>query len=345
MKKKVFALFLAAAMALGVTACGASSEPKTQSEQDAVNDAAQLEDFTLVLDWYPNAIHGFLYDAIEKGYFAEEGLNLVIQFPANTNDGISLPAAKKADAGMYYLQDAILTAVEEDVPVVSIGAIVQEPLNVVISLEESNIKEPKDLAGKKIGYGGTVLAEAQMNAILENAGLTTDDCEFIDVGFDLMSALTTGQVDATTGNMVNHEVPQMEEQGFAVNYFYPTEHGVPSMYEMVFLANKDAVAQNPEKYQKFLRACQKGFADMKQNPDEVLQILLDNQNEANFPLSENVERKSMEILLPVMETENGKFLQQEASVWQQNADWLYEKGILSEKTDVSDMVVNVLETE
>lgn len=109
MKKKVFALFLAAAMALGVTACGASSEPKTQSEQDAVNDAAQLEDFTLVLDWYPNAIHGFLYDAIEKGYFAEEGLNLVIQFPSNTNDGISLPAAKKADAGMYYLQDAILT--------------------------------------------------------------------------------------------------------------------------------------------------------------------------------------------------------------------------------------------
>ena len=224
----------------------------------------------------------------------------MIQFPSNTNDGISLPAAKKADAGMYYLQDAILTAVEEDVPVVSIGAIVQEPLNVVISLEESNIKEPKDLVGKKIGYGGTVLAEAQMNAILENAGLTTDDCEFIDVGFDLMSALTTGQVDATTGNMVNHEVPQMEEQGFAVNYFfssYPTEYGVPSMYEMVFLANKDAVAQNSEKYQKFLRACQKGFADMKQNPDQVLQILLDNQNEANFPLSENVERKSMEILL------------------------------------------------
>jgi len=53
----------------------------------------------------------------------------------------------------------------------------------------------------------------------------------------------------------------------------------------------------------------------------------------------------MEILLPAMETENGKFLQQEVSVWQQNADWLYEKGILSEKTDVSDMVVNVLETE
>ncbi len=339
MKKKIFALFLTAAMALGMTACG-SNETKQQE-----NDAAQLEDFTLVLDWYPNAIHGFLYDAIEKGYFAEEGLNLVIQFPSNPNDGISLPAAKKADAGMYYLQDAILTATEENVPVVSIGAIVQEPLNVVIALEESGIKEPKDLVGKKIGYGGTVLAEAQLNAILEEAGLTTDDCEFIDVGFDLMSALTTGQVDATTGNMVNHEAPQMEEQGFAVNYFYPTQYGVPSMYEMIFLANKDAVAQNPEKYQKFLRACQKGFADMKQNPDEVLQILFDNQNEANFPLSENVERKSMEMLLPVMETENGKFLHQEVSVWQENADWLYEKGVLSEKTDVSDMVVNVLETE
>lgn len=344
MKKKVFALFLAAAMAFGVTACG-NNNVTDDTPKEETSKAADLEDFTVVLDWYPNAVHGFLYDAMEKGYFAEEGLNLVVQFPANTNDGISLPAAKKVDAGVYYLQDAILTRAEENVPIVSVGALSQEALNVVISLKDSNIKEPKDLAGKKIGYAGTVLSEAHIEAMLEDAGLSTDDCEFIDVGFDLMSALTTGQVDATIGNMVNHEVPQMEEQGFAVNYFYPTQYGVPQMYEMVFLANKDAVAENTEKYQKFLRACQKGFADMKQNPDEVLQILLDNQNEANFPLSENVERKSMEMLLPVMETEEGNFLHQEASVWQNNADWLYERGILTEKTDVSDMVVNVLEAE
>ena len=341
MKKKLFAMLMAAAVVFGMTACGGGESADTTAE--TTGEETQLEDFTVVLDWYPNAVHAFLYDAMEKGYFAEEGLNLVVQFPANTNDGISLPAARKADAGVYYMQDVILTSVEEDIPIVSFGAITQKSMNVVISLKDSGITEAKDLAGKKIGYAGTVLSEAQIQAMLADAGLSADDCECIDVGFDLMSALTTGQVDATIGNMVNHEVPQMEELGFEVNYFYPTDFGVPQGYELVFLANKDAINENPEKYQGFLRACQKGFEDMKNNPDEVLQILLDNQNEANFPLSENVERQSMEILLPDMETESAPFLHQEASVWQENADWMYEVGVLTKEADVSGLVVNLLD--
>ena len=335
MKKKLMALGMAAVLAFGAAGCGGGNDAKT--------DDTALEDFNIVLDWYPNAIHSFLYVAQEKGYFAEEGLNLVINFPANTNDGISMPAAGKADVGIYYLQDAIQTAVEEDVPIVSVGAVTQSSLNVVISLAESGIKGAEDLAGKKIGYSGTALSEAQIASMLKNVGLTADDCEFVDVGFDLLTATTTGQVDATTGNMVNHEVPQLEEEGFDINYFYPTDYGVPQSYELVFLAGQDEVDNNPEKIQKFLRACRKGFDFMKENPEEALQILLDHQNEENFPLSKTVETKSMEMLLPVMETEDAKFLSQDVSVWQKNADWMYENGILKEKADVSFLVKNLLD--
>lgn len=336
MKKRIFAFLMTAVMAIGVAGCGNSNETATATE-----DSPHLEDFSIVLDWYPNAIHTFLYTAIEKGYYAEEGLNLKINFPANPNDGISLPAAGKADLGMYYLQDAILTATEEDVPVVSVGAVTQSSLNVVISLKDSGIEGAKDLKGKKIGYAGTVLSEEIIKSMLENVGLSANDCEFIDVGFDLLTALTTGQVDATIGNMVNHEVPQLEENGFEINYFYPTDFGVPQHYELVFLAGKDAVENNPEKIQKFLRASQKAFEDMKVSPDESLQVLLDNQNEENFPLSKTVEEQSLDILLPVMETADAPFLHQEVSVWQRNADWLFERGILSQQTDVSSLVVNL----
>lgn len=339
MKKRLFAFLMTAVMALGVSGCGGNDGPA----QDTAEDGTKLEDFSVVLDWYPNAIHSFLYTGIEKGYFAEEGLNLMIHFPSNPNDGISLPAAGKADLGIYYLQDAILTATEEEVPIVSVGALTQSSLNVVIALKDSGIDGADDLKGKKIGYSGTVLSEAQIKSMLENVGLSADDCQFIDVGFDLMTALTTGQVDATIGNMVNHEVPQLEENGFEINYFYPTDFGVPQQYELVLLAGKDAVENHPEKIQKFLRACKKSFADMKGNPEESLQILLDNQNEENFPLSKNVEEKSMATLLPVMETSDEPFLHQEVSVWQENADWLYERGILSEKTDVSPLVVNLVD--
>ena len=332
MKKKLFALFMASMMAVGVAGCG-GSEP-------AADDG--LEDFSIVLDWYPNAIHSFLYVAQEKGYFAEEGLNLVVNFPANTNDGISLPAAGKADLGMYYLQDAILTAVEEEVPIVSVGAVSQKSLDVVISLKESGIETAADLAGKKIGYAGTALSEAKVECMLEKAGLSAEDCELIDVGFDLLTAITTGQVDATIGNMVNHEVPQLEEQGIEISYFSPTDFGVPEYYELVFLAGKDAVENNPEKLQKFLRAAQKGFDFMQENPAEALQILLDHQNAENFPLSPTVEQASMDVLLPVMETADVPFMSQDTAIWQQNADWLYEMGLLSEQADVSFMVVDLL---
>ena len=331
--KKLFALFMTAVMAVGIVGCG-GSEPAAENNG--------LEDFSIVLDWYPNAIHSFLYVADEKGYFAEEGLNLVVNFPANTNDGISLPAAGKADLGMYYLQDAILTAVEEDVPIVSVGAVAQKSLDVVISLKENGIETAADLAGKKIGYAGTALSEAKVECMLEKAGLSAEDCELIDVGFDLLTAITTGQVDATIGNMVNHEVPQLEEQGIAINYFSPTDFGVPEYYELVFLAGQDAVENNPEKIQKFLRAAKKGFDFTKENPEEALQILLDNQNAENFPLSPTVEQASMDVLLPVMETADAPFMSQDTAIWQQNADWLYERGILSEQADVSFMVVDLL---
>ena len=55
------------------------------------------------------------------------------------------------------------------------------------------------------------------------------------------------------------------------------------------------------------------------------------------------QHQDMESLLPDMETESAPFLHQEASVWQENADWMYEVGILTKEADVSGLVVNLLD--
>ena len=119
--KKLSAILLTAAMALSMAACGNSSaststteaasnasESTAETQADtASSEAAEstasngdLEDFSIVLDWYPNAVHSFIYTAIEKGYYAEEGLNVHVQFPANTNDAITMTAAGQADASL-----------------------------------------------------------------------------------------------------------------------------------------------------------------------------------------------------------------------------------------------------
>ena len=47
-----------------------------------------------MLDWYPNAVHSFIYAAIEKGYFKEEGVKVNIKFPSNPTDPLTLAAGR-----------------------------------------------------------------------------------------------------------------------------------------------------------------------------------------------------------------------------------------------------------
>lgn len=354
MKHRVLAILLAATMCMAsVTGCGKqsadnSSAAGTEAEDnsaaetaDTQTDNKDLREVNVVLDWYPNAIHTFLYTAIERGYFAEEGLDVKIHFPANDNDALALVAAGKAEIGMYYQQDVIQAVANQGTGIKSIGAIVQSPLNVILSLKDKNITKPKDLVGKTIGYGGTVLSEALVKCMMENVGADASDVNMINVGFELMSSMTTGNVDATIGCLVNHEVPQLEEEGFDVNYFSVSGYGIPNYYEEVFLTNDDLLENEPEVVAGFLRAAKKGFDDFKADPDGCLAILMNNQNEENFPLTQSVEEQSCETLIPLMETEDAAFLTQTDECWQENIDWMLENQLVDKAVDVSDVMTIV----
>lgn len=332
--KRMTALLLSAALLL----TGCSGAAKGNADNDSEKELTELD---VVLDWYPNALHAFLYVAIENGYYEEEGLKVNICFPSNANDAISLVAAGQADIGLYYQQDVIQARANQDIPVKSIGAVVQGPLNIVLSLEDKNITSPENLVGKTIGYAGTELSEAIVRSIMEYVGADYSDVTMIDVGFDLMSSMTTGNVDATIGCFVNHEVPQMEEEGFEVNWFDLDDYGVPSYYEGVFLASDERIENDSETLEAFLRASARGFEDMKEDPEAALTILLNNQNEENFPLSETVERDSMEILLPLMETTDARFLSQSDECWQENIDWMLSQGLIDERVGLDDVRVNL----
>lgn len=364
MKKRAFvAAFTAAALSIAtLSGCGNSTsktaETTAKTETEAANGAQEsieekdasgtaetadkdkknLREVNVVLDWYPNAIHTFLYTAIERGYYEEEGLDVQIRFPSNANDALSMVAAGKAEIGMYYQQDLIQAVANQKAPIRSIGAIVQSPLNIILSLKDKNITSPKDMVGKTIGYGGTVLSESLVKCMMESVGADASDVKMVDVGFDLMSSMTTGNVDATIGCLVNHEVPQMEEEGFELNYFPVSGYGIPNYYEEVFLTNNKLLEEEPEVVAGFLRASKKGFDDFKADPDGCLAILMNNQNEANFPLTQSVEEQSCKTLLPLMETEDAEFLSQTEECWQENIDWMLENGLIDQSVDVADVM-------
>lgn len=339
--KRIISAVLACLLMAGCSS-GAAGSVSSGAASASSAAGAELETVDVVLDWYPNAVHAFIYEAIEKGYFAQEGLEVNVLFPSNTTDPLTMTAAGKADIGFYYQEDTIIARANEAVPVKVLGAVVQEPISVLCSVADKNIKTPADLVGKTIGYSGTRFAEVAVNQLLQSAGASLDDVTMIDVGFDLMSSMTTGNVDATYGCFINHEIPAMEEEGFEMDYMKLTDYGVPNYYALMLVTGESQLEKNQDKYTRFLRACQKGFADMKNDPAEALDIMMNNQNSENFPLTESVEKKSFDVLLPMMETESAAFLSQDAATWQENIDWLLSTGMIETAFDPSEIMVNLL---
>lgn len=334
MKKLITICIVSICMVL-LSACGSSDE-KSQAEKG-------LEEVTLVLDWYPNAIHSFIYAAEEKGYFKDEGIKLNIQYPQNVTDPLTLTAAGKATVGIYYQQDVVRARANENIPVKSIGPIVREPLNHIIVLDkEKDIQSPKDLEGKTIGYAGSDLSEAYVQSMVKADGGDPAKVKMQDVGFDLVPALITNKVDALSGALINHEVPVMEEKGFKTRTFNPADYGVPNYYELLFVSGDQTIKENPELLKAFLRASEKGYAYMTKHPQEALQILMDKQDKENFPLSSNVEKKSLQILMDNMEDKNAAFLSDNADAWQQQIDWMTEQKMITTKPDTDDLFIDLL---
>ena len=340
--KKFIALLLTGILVFGAAGCSGSSESSTEGTENTESaegeENGELEDFDIVLDWYPNAVHSFIYVAMEKGYYAEEGLNVNVRFPANTNDAITLTAAGQADAGLYYQTNTISTIANQDVPVKVIGTVVQHPLNIVMSMKESGINSAADLKGKVIGYPGTPDNEMYVKAMMENCGLTYEDVTMQDVGFDLNTALITGNVDAVIGGYINHEYPTLIQEGYDVTYFDITDEGIPDYEELILVTGDKQLEEESDKLAAFIRASKKGFEDVKNDPEGALEILLKNQDEANYPLDPEIEKASMDILLPLMYSDTQDFLDMDEQSWADTIKWLSGQGQLNKEITADDIL-------
>ncbi len=82
--------------------------------------------------------------------------------------------------------------------------------------QESGITTPKDLEGKRVGYPSSSVSEAVVETMVENDGGDMSKVQMTDVGWDLMPALSTDNVDAIVGAYVNHEFVILNKEGYNV---------------------------------------------------------------------------------------------------------------------------------
>ncbi|NBI42870.1 ABC transporter substrate-binding protein [[Haemophilus] felis] len=224
------------------------------------------EKLTLLLDWFVNPDHAAIIVAQQKGYFAQNGLEVDIVEPADPSLPPKLVAAGKADLAVDY-QPQLQIQVAEGLPLVRVGTLVGTPLNTLIVLEKSNIKSLADLKGKKIGYSVNGFEDSLLKAMLNSVNLSSKDVEMVNVNWSLSPSVISGQVDAVIGGFRNVELNQMLLEKHPGRAFYPEEHGVPAYDELILVANKNNMSK--EKISKFLTALEQATIYILNHPEEA----------------------------------------------------------------------------
>ena len=334
LSRLLFSIGLLLAVMFVALACGESATPTAVPEPTLSPEKVKVK---LALDWYPNANHAGLFVALDKGYFAEEGLEVDMYTPVDPSTVNQTVAAGADDFGINYQPDLLL-ARAQGVPVVSIAALVQHPLNSVQTLQSSGLTRPRDLVGKKIGYPGIPLNEPLLDTMLKADGVEggLDDVELVNVGFNLAEVLINGSVDACVGCYISHESFLIENQGYPVNIMKMQEWGVPDFYELVMVTSEKMVEEKPDVVQRFIRAVVRGYQDAAADPDAAVDILLSGTDEE---VDEDIERPGVQVLAPLWQ-DGVSVGWQTPERWVVFADWLYSNGQLDEPIDGTQAYTN-----
>lgn len=320
----VLALLFAAA------ACG--SDNKSQSS-DGLTKVTMIQDWpTPWVGWIPWIV------ADEKGYFADEGIDINIQAPATVSDPVKFISTGRADVAFTTSLDVAL-AKDQDAPVTSIGAVTQTN-NWGLIFEGAAPTDLSELAGKKIAIYQDAWTKAQLGAMLESAGLSLSDTVLVTAPNDTAPLLMAGKADVATG-ITNAEMTEVQIDGKQPpSIVLAKDHGVPNVYVQVLAAGDSWLKDNPDLADGFMRAVEKGTQFSIDNPDEALKIFQDRYPKA---LSTEYADASWKNTLPLYsstDTQAHGLYWADEQRWQELIDFAAGAGLIESQLTAADLYTN-----
>jgi putative hydroxymethylpyrimidine transport system substrate-binding protein len=326
--KRVLAL-LAVPAALLLAACG--------EKQEAVTASSGTQPLTLMLDWFPNADHVGIYQAQAEGDFKRAGLDVRVQIPSDPASPLELLAAGRVDVAISY-EPEVLLARNRDLPIVSVAAIVQEPLTSIVSVGSKKIKTVAQLRGKRVGDAGIAYQHAYLQTILAKAGVPSSSVTETNVGANLVPAMLSGRVDATLGAYWNYEAIQLQQMGKHPNVIRVNKVGVPNYDELVVAVRRDTLTKHPDEIRRFLQAMGRGYESVRSDPSGAV----DNLVQANPSLSRKLQLASVRATLPAFfpSNSNNPWGYQDQVQWNAYGQWMLSHHLISNPAAVADASTN-----
>lgn len=314
--KKIITSLLAAVLAITLTACG---------NADNKNEQKDLKKVDFILDWAVNTNHTGLFVAKEKGYFAEEGIDLDIK-PAPEDSTSDLIINNKAPFGIYY-QDTMANKLSKGAGITAVAAIIEHNTSGVISLKKSGITEPKDLTGKKYGTWNDPVELAMIKSLVEKQGGDFSKVTLTpNTDTNSITPIENGGFDAAwiyyawDGKLA-------ESMNLETNFFYLRDFSKElDYYSPVIIANNDYLKENKEEARKVIQAIKKGYVYAMEHPEEAADILIKNAPELKEKRDFIVS--SQKYLSERYATDKDKWGQFDAERWNAFYHWVNNNNIV-----------------
>ena len=330
MRRTASLLLAAAALTLGLAACG--------EKKDVLSNAGSTQSLTLMLDWFPNADHVGIYQALAEGDFTQAALDVHVQVPADPATPLQLLAAGKVDAAISY-EPEVLLARNQGLPLVSVAAIVQKPLTSIVSIGSKHIRTPADLRGKRVGDAGIPYQTAYLKTILAQAGVRANKVKEINVGANLVPAMLSGRVDATLGAYWNYEAIQLALLRKHPNVIRVEEVGVPTYDELVLVVRRSTIANQPGEVRRLVQALARGYESARRDPQTAVDSLV----RASPGLDPRLQLASVRATLPVFfPAAPNPWGWQDAARWNAYGQWMLSHHLISDPNAVVDASTNEL---
>ncbi|MES9933297.1 MAG: transporter substrate-binding domain-containing protein [Candidatus Sedimenticola sp. PURPLELP] len=239
--------------------------------------AESLQKVTIQLKWFHQFQFAGYYAAIEKGFYAEEGLDVELRERDPATSPIDEVLAGRAE---YGVADAgLLLSRQKGEPVVLLAQLFQHSPLVFTTLKDSGIRTPFDLAGKRVMFDYKAQSDAPLLAMLLNTLGSLDKVEPQQTSFRKRD-LWEGAVDAYSAYVTDQPF-WFREQGIEINVIDPRDYGVDFYGDNLFTTEHE-IRGHPDRVERIRRATLKGWRYALHNQEEVINLILDKFNTKNL---------------------------------------------------------------
>ncbi len=277
----------------------------------------------LGVGYIPSVQFAPLYVALEKGYFAEEGLDVSLEYGFET-DFLKLLGTGEREF-IIASGDQLILGRAQGLPVTYVAEWYTKFPIVIFSPQENHIQTPEDLVGKKVGIPGLFGASyVAWKALVFAADLPEDAITLESIGFTQAAALQQGLVDAAIDYAANGPV-QFQIQGIPTNvividdYMHLPSNGL--------ITNDATIQAHPQRVEGMVRGMLRGIAYTLEHPDEAFEISLKYLPEATQ--NREINRAIFEASMPYWTPANANVLgYTDPAIWSATATFMHDAGLV-----------------